>query len=271
MRTTEQKAVAFQALHQRDGAFIIPNPYDVGSAHLLSQLGFEALATTSAGFAFTLGRRDYTLTREQVLTHVAELVAATDLPVSADLEGGFGDRPEDVAETYRLAVATGLAGGSLEDSTRDENKPIYDLTLAVERVRAVAEVVKSLPYPFMLTARCENFLVGRHDLDDTIKRLQAYQEAGADVLYAPLLRTREEITAVVSAVDRPTNVLMGWQGIDYTLAELAEMGVKRISVGSGLARVAVGAFLRASREMREQETFTFANDAISSLSQLFES
>ncbi len=206
MRTQAEKAIAFQALHERAGAFIIPNPYDVGTARLLAHLGFEALATTSAGCAFALGQRDYTLTREQVLAHAREIVAATDLPVSADLEGGFGDDPKTVAETFRQAVATGLAGGSIEDSTGRQDNPIYEHQLAVERVRAAAEVVKALPFPFMLTARCENYLVGKPDLKDTIARLQAYQEAGAQVLYAPGLRTKQDITAVVTSVDRPVNV-----------------------------------------------------------------
>lgn len=262
MRAQADKGKAFQALHEREGAFIIPNPYDVGTARLLAHLGFEALATTSAGCAFSLGQQDYTLSREQVLKHVAEIVSATDLPVSADLEGGFGDDPETVAETFRLAAATGLAGGSIEDATNRPDDPIYEHQLAVERVRAAAEVTKALPFPFMLTARCENYLVGRTDLKDTIRRLHAYQEAGANVLYAPGLRTKEDIAAVVSSVDRPVNVLMGLQGIDFSLAELSEIGIRRISVGSALSRAALGAFLRAAQEMKELGTFTFADDAV---------
>ena len=262
MRTQAEKAIAFQALHQRAGAFIIPNPYDVGTARLLAYLGFEALATTSAGCAFALGQQDYTLTREQVLKHVAEIASATDLPVSADLEGGFGDDPEMVAETFRLAIKTGLAGGSIEDSTGRADNPIYEHELAVERVRAAAEVTKTPPFPFMLTARCENYLVGRTDLKDTIARLQSYQEAGANVLYAPGLRTKKDIATVVSSVDRPVNVLMALQGVNFNLAELSELGVKRISVGSALSRVALGAFLRAAREMKEHGTFTFADEAV---------
>src|ERR1700730_15943799 len=184
MRTQAEKATAFRALHEREGAFIIPNPYDIGTARLLAHLGFEALATTSAGCAFALGQRDYTLSLEQVLAHAAEIVSATDLPVSADLEGGFGNDPETVAETFRLAAATGLAGGSIEDSTNRPDDPIYEHELAVDRVRAAAEVVKNLPFPFMLTARAENYLVGLMDIKDTVARLQAYQEAGANVLYA---------------------------------------------------------------------------------------
>ena len=272
MRTQAEKALAFQALHERAGAFIIPNPYDIGTARLLAHLGFEALATTSAGCAFALGQRDYTLTREQVLAHAAEIVAATDLPVSADLEGGFGDDPKTVAETFRQAVATGLAGGSIEDSAGRQDNPIYEHQLAVERVRAAAEVTKELPFPFMLTARCENYLVGKPDLKDTIARLQAYQEAGAQVLYAPGLRTKQDITAVVTSVDRPVNVLMALPGLHFTLAELAELGVKRVSVGSALSRAALGAFLRAAREMKQQGTFTFADDAVpyAEISAMFE-
>ena len=262
MRTQAEKANAFQALHQRDGAFIIPNPYDIGTARLLAYLGFEALATTSAGCAFSLGQRDYTLTREQVLKHVAEIVAATELPVSADLEGGFGDDPETVAETFQLAIKTGLAGGSIEDSTGRQDSPIYELELAVQRIRAVAEVTSALPYLFMLTARCENYLVGRTDIKDTIKRLQAYQEAGASVLYAPGLRTKEDIVAVVSSVNCPVNVLMGLQGVHFSLNELSEFGVKRVSIGSGLSRAALGAFLRAAREMKEHGIFSFADEAV---------
>jgi 2-methylisocitrate lyase-like PEP mutase family enzyme len=271
MKTQAEKARDFKALHERDTAFIIPNPYDAGTARLLAHLGFEALATTSAGCAFALGQQDYTLTREQVLTRIAEIVAATDLPVSADLEGGFGDDPETVAETFRQATATGLAGGSVEDSTGHVDNPIYEHELAVERVRAAAAVTSSLPFPFMLTARCENYLVGRADLKDTIKRLQAYQEAGADVLYAPGLRAKADIAALVSSVDRPVNILMGLQGVHYNLVELSEIGVKRISVGSALSRAALGAFLRAAREMNEHGTFTFADEAIpyAELSALF--
>jgi 2-methylisocitrate lyase-like PEP mutase family enzyme len=263
MATQAEKAIRLQALHLRDEAFIIPNPYDVGTARLLEHLGFEALATTSAGHAFSLGKLDNTLTREKVLAHVAEMVSSTELPVSADLEGGFGDDPETVAETFRLAVATGLAGGSIEDATNRSDDPIYEMGLAIERVRAAADVVRALPFPFMLTARCENYLVGRADLKDTIKRLQAYQEAGANVLYAPGLRTREDITAVVSSVDRPVNVLMGSSGMDFSLDDLSSMGVKRVSVGSALSRAALGAFLKAAHEMREHGTFKFADEAVS--------
>jgi 2-methylisocitrate lyase-like PEP mutase family enzyme len=262
MRTQEQKAEAFRALHQRDGAFIIPNPWDVGTARLLAHLGFEALATTSAGYAFSVGRQDNAIGRDETMEHARTIVSATDLPVSADLENAFGDDPEMVAETFRLAASSGLAGGSIEDATGRPDYPIYDHELAVERVRAAAEVTRALPFAFMLTARAENYLVGRRDLQDTIKRLHAYQEAGADVLYAPGLTSRDDIAAVVSSVDRPVNVVMGLQGVQLSLAELSEIGVKRISVGSALSRAALGAFLRAGREMRDHGTFTFADEAV---------
>ncbi|HEY2322524.1 MAG TPA: isocitrate lyase/phosphoenolpyruvate mutase family protein [Thermoanaerobaculia bacterium] len=263
-----EKGTAFRALHHRETAFIIPNPFDAGTARLLAQLGFEALATTSAGYAFTVGQRDNTISREQMMLHVAAIAAATPLPVSADLEHGFGDEPEVVAETIRLGAEAGLAGGSIEDSTKRPDDPLYDIGRAAERIRAAAEAAHALPFPFTLTARAENFLVGKPDLADTIRRLQAYQEAGADVLYAPALKTPEDIATVVRSVDRPVNVLMGLPGVRLSLSDLSALGVKRISVGSGLARAALGAFLRAATEMREHGTFTFADDAVSSLASL---
>lgn len=272
MRTQAEKGSSFRALHERDGAFIIPNPWDVGTARLLAHLGFEALATTSAGFAFSIGRRDNAVGRDLMLAHVEAIASATDLPVSADLENGFGDHPETVAETIRLGAAAGLAGGSIEDSINRPGEPIYEQELAVERVRAAVEAGRTLAFPFTLTARCENYLVGRPDLADTIRRLQAYQEAGADVLFAPGLTSRDDIAAVVRSVDRPVNVVMGLQGVQLGLAELSELGVKRVSVGSALTRAALGAFLRAAREMREHGTFTFAEEAVSfrEISALFE-
>lgn len=263
MLTQVEKGRAFRALHERDGAFIIPNPWDIGTARLLAHLGFEALATTSAGYAFAVGQRDNTIDRKEMMTHVAAIASATDLPVSADLENGFGDAPEVVAETIRLAAAAGLAGGSIEDATGRADRPIYEVGLAVERIRAAAEVVRALPFAFTLTGRAENYLHGRPDLSDTIKRLQAYQEAGADVLYAPGLSSKEDIAAVVSSVDRPVNVVMGLQGVQLSLAELSAIGVRRVSVGSALSRAALGAFLRAAHEMREHGTFTFAEEAVS--------
>jgi 2-methylisocitrate lyase-like PEP mutase family enzyme len=264
MPTQREKALAFRALHQRDGAFIIPNPWDTGTARMLSSMGFEALATTSAGFAFSMGRLDYGLDRQQVLAHLASMVAATSLPVSADLENGFGDEPEVAAETIRLAASAGVVGGSIEDATGRTAQPIYELAQAVDRVRAAAEAAHALAFPFTLTARCENYLVGRADLRDTIQRLQAYQEAGADVLYAPGIISKEDIAALVSSVDRPVNVLMGLEGVRLDRAELARIGVKRISVGSALSRAALGAFLSAASEMRDQGTFSFVDRAASS-------
>lgn len=232
MLTQSEKGAAFAALHVRTGAFIIPNPWDIGTARLLAHLGFEALATTSAGYAFSMGRRDGTIGRDETLAHVTALVSATHLPVSADLENGFGDAPETVAETIKLAAATGLVGGSIEDVTGRTGSPLYEIGHAAERIRAAAEVARKLPFRFTLTARAENYLVGRPDLHDTIKRLQAYQEAGADVLYAPGLKTKDDIAAVVGSVDCPVNVIMGLQGVQLSAATLSALGVKRISVGS---------------------------------------
>jgi 2-methylisocitrate lyase-like PEP mutase family enzyme len=259
----KERGLIFRALHERDTAFIIPNPWDIGTARLLEHLGFEALASTSMGFAFSIGRRDGAVGRDRMMEHIAALAAATDLPVSADLENGFGDAPEAAAETIRLAAAAGVVGGSIEDSTGRPGDPIYVKEHAVERVRAAVAAARSLPFSFTLTARAENYLHGRPDLKDTIERLQAFQEAGADVLYAPGLATRDHIATVVRSVDRPVNVLMGLQGVQLSLSELSEIGVKRISVGSSLTRAALGAFLRASREMREHGTFTYAKDAAS--------
>lgn len=257
--TQDAKTRAFRALHERDRAFIIPNPWDPGTARLLARLGFEALATTSAGYSFSMGQPDNTAGRDDMLAHAASIVAATPLPVSADLENGFGHAPEAVAETLRLAAAAGLAGASIEDMSPDHS--IYGFEHSVDRIRAAVDAVRQLPFPFVLTARAENYLVGRPDLADTIRRLQAYQEAGADVLYAPGLRTREEISALVSSVDRPVNVVMGLQGVRLSADELSAIGVKRISVGSALSRAALGAFLRAAAEMSEHGTFTFAETA----------
>jgi 2-methylisocitrate lyase-like PEP mutase family enzyme len=255
------KGKTFRALHERDQAFIIPNPWDVGTAKLLARLGFEALATTSMGYAFSAGQLDNTVDRGRMMEHLSEIASATDLPVSADLENGFGNTPEVVSETIKMAAGTGVVGGSIEDATGVRDHPIYALEHAVERMRAAAEAARSLPFVFMLTGRAENYLHGRTDLKDTIRRLQAYQEAGADVLYAPGLATKEEIASVGSSVDRPVNVVMGLRGVQLSLAELSAIGVKRVSVGSALCRTALGAFLRAGREMLEGGTFTFANQA----------
>jgi len=271
MPTQTEKGRLFRALHQRDGAFIIPNPWDVGTARLLAHLGFEALATTSAGCAFSAGQRDGTIGRARTIEHVEAIASATDLPASADLENGYGDLPEVVAETIRLAAATGIVGGSIEDATGRSDQPIYEKDHAAERVRAAAAAARALAFPFTLTARAENYLHGRPDLRDTIARLQAYQDAGADVLYAPGLASKDDIATVVRSVGRPVNVLMGLQGVQLGLDELAAIGVKRVSVGGALCRTALGAFLRAAREMRDHGTFKFARDAVSfrELSEVF--
>jgi len=259
MPTQAEKCTAFRALHQREGAFVIPNPWDVGSAKLLEQLGFEALATSSAGFAFSIGKQDGSVDRDTMLEHAAAIVSATALPVSADLESGYAAGPEGVAQTVRLAAAAGLAGCSIEDL--DEHRALYDLPVAAERVRAAAAAARSLPFPFTITARAENFLVGRPDLHDAIARLQAYQEAGADVLYAPGLAAEADIRELVRSVDRPVNVLAGMRGINLTLERFSELGVRRLSLGSALANAAYGAFLRGAREILARGTFTFVDDA----------
>ncbi|MBF8746542.1 isocitrate lyase/phosphoenolpyruvate mutase family protein [Pseudomonas putida] len=259
------RAEAFKALHERDGAFVIPNPWDAGSARLLAGLGFEALATTSAGLAFSLGRPDAeaALNLEETLENARAIVDATPLPVAADLENGFGELPQDCAQAILRAAEAGLVGGSIEDATGRSDAPIYDLALAVERVRAAAQAARSLPFPFTLCARAENLLHGRMDLDDTILRLQAFAEAGADVLYAPGLRSVDEIRAVVQAVaPKPVNVLMGLAGVPLSVNQLQDMGVKRISVGSSMARAAMGALQRAALEIREQGTFSYGEQAL---------
>ena len=262
MPTREEKYKTFQALHERPGIFLIPNPFNAGTAKILTALGFEALATTSAGYAFNAGRTDSNtaITREGVLANATEIVEATDLPVSADLQDGFGRSPESCAETIRLAAQTGLAGGSIEDATGNESDPIYEFKLAVERVAAAAKVAHETH--FVLTARAENYLHGRPDLRDTIRRLQSFAEAGADVLYAPGLPSLEVIREVCACVSKPVNVLMGLKGATYTVEEIAAAGAKRISVGGALARAALGAFVRAAREIKEKGTFTFAAEAI---------
>jgi 2-methylisocitrate lyase-like PEP mutase family enzyme len=261
--TARQKAEAFRALHARPGAFVIPNPYDVGTARILAGLGFEALATTSAGCAFGLGRPDGAITRNEALAHAGSIVEATPLPVSADLENGYADAPDGVALTVRLAAETGLAGCSIEDATGRPERPIYDLSHAVERIAAAVEAVQGLDCPFMLTARAENFLHGRPDLDDTIRRLQAFETAGADVLYAPGLREEAAIRTVCAALGKPVNVIMGLAGTAFSVEQLAALGVRRISLGSALARAALGEFLRAAEEVRQRGTFTFAERAVS--------
>lgn len=258
----KSKSAAFRMLHEEPGAFIIPNPWDVGTARILAALGFRALATTSAGMAFSLGVAEGHVSREDTLSHCRAIVAATPLPVSADLEKGFGDSPESAAETIQAAAGIGLAGCSLEDHTGRRDDPIYDFGLAVERIEAAAQAARALPDDFVLTARCENFLWGRPDLDDTIRRLQAFEKAGADVLYAPGLLDLGMIRTVCEAVAKPVNIVMGMPGATFGVAELAEAGVKRISVGSALARLAFGAFVRAAREMRSTGTFRFSEEAM---------
>lgn len=264
MKNQAEKCQIFSALHKRETGFIIPNPWDIGSARLLASTGFVALATTSVGYAFSVGRQDHGISRDEMIAHVTSLAAATDLPVSADLENGFGDDPETVAETVRMAVAAGLAGCSIEDSSTSDGEPIYELEHAVERVRAAVEVVRALKFPFMLTARAENYFHGRKDLKDTIKRLQAFQDAGANVLYAPGMTSMEDITTMMNSVDTPVNVLAGMQGVHFNMDELSRIGVKRVSVGGALTRVALGAFLRAAREMKEHGTFSFVDEPVSS-------
>lgn len=259
------RAEAFKALHERDGAFVIPNPWDAGSARMLAALGFEALATTSAGLAFSLGRPDAegTLSLDETLANAQAIVDATPLPVAADLENGFGDLPEDCAQTIRRAAAAGLVGGSIEDASGRSEARIYDFDLSVARVRAAVEAARQLPFSFTLCARAENLLHGKLDLDDTIRRLQAYANAGADVLYAPGLRSVDDIRAVVQAVaPKPVNVLMGMPGVPLSVNQLQDLGVKRISVGSSLARAALGAFQRAALEIRDQGTFGYGEQAM---------
>ncbi|WP_412460597.1 oxaloacetate decarboxylase [Pseudomonas sp. SC11] len=259
------RAEAFKALHARDGAFVIANPWDAGSARMLASLGFEALATTSAGLAFSLGRPDAegALGLDEVLDNARGIVDATALPVSADLENGFGDAPQDCANAILRAAEVGLVGASIEDASGRADAPIYEFALSLERVRAAVQAARSLPFAFTLCARAENLLHGRMDLDDTIGRLQAYAEAGADVVYAPGLRSVEEIRAVVQAVaPTPVNVLMGLAGVPLCVNQLQDLGVRRISVGSSLARAALGAFQRAALEIRDQGTFSYAEQAM---------
>jgi 2-methylisocitrate lyase-like PEP mutase family enzyme len=274
--TQNEKARRFRALHKLPimadatieaagpGAFIIPNPWDAGSARILAGIGFEALATTSSGFAYSLGKRDGMVTRDNVLAHCRAIAEAADVPVAADLENCFGDDPKTVAETIRLAGATGIVGGSVEDASGDDSRPIYDFALAVERVAAAVEAARALPFPFTLTARAENYLHGRADLDDTIRRLQAFAKAGAEVLFAPGLPSLEAIKTVCAAVaPRPVNVLAGIKGLAFPVAELEAAGVRRISLGGVLSRLAFGGLIGAAREMKEKGTFGFVDRAAS--------
>jgi 2-methylisocitrate lyase-like PEP mutase family enzyme len=275
MHTQAEKAAEFLALHQRPTPFVIGNPWDAGSARILTTLGFKALSTTSAGLAFSLGKKDGTasVTRAEALANAKSIADATQLPVAADLENGYGHSPESADETIRLAAEAGLVGGSIEDATGDPAHPIYDFNLAVERVAAAASAAQALPFPFMFVARAENFLHGRPDLDDTIRRLQAFEAAGAEVLYAPGLTRPEDICTVCSSVSKPVNVLMGLKGAPpLSVQELGDLGVRRISLGSGFSRAALTAFLHAAREVIEDGTFSFANETlyISELTNLFQ-
>jgi 2-methylisocitrate lyase-like PEP mutase family enzyme len=263
--TQAERGEIFRSLHTRPGLFVIPNPWDAGSARLLASLGFEALATTSAGLAYSLGKPDGqgALDRAEALANGRAIAGATPLPVAADLENGFGDDPATCAETIRMAAEAGLVGGSIEDATGHADDPIYGFDVAVARVRAAVAAARALPIPFMLCARAENLINGRLDLPDTIRRLVAFAEEGADVLYAPGLRTTEAIGEVVRAVaPKPVNVVMGLAGATFPTATLAELGVKRVSLGSSLSRAAWGGFLRAAREVAQTGTFEFARDAV---------
>jgi 2-methylisocitrate lyase-like PEP mutase family enzyme len=262
--TREEKVERLQQLHAGPEVLLFPNAWDAGSAKILTALGFKAIATTSGGYAFSTGRQDVAseLTREGILENARAIAAATHLPVSADLQNGFGDDPGACAETIRLAYEAELAGGSIEDASDDPQKPIYDFALSVDRVAAAAEIAHRLG--FVLTARAENFLHGRNDLDDTIRRLQAFEKAGADVLYAPALPDMDAIRSVCASVSKPVNVLMGLRGATYSVEELKAAGVRRVSVGGSMARAAFGALVRAGREMLEQGTFTYGGDAVPS-------
>lgn len=258
MNTAADRAERFAALH-REGCFVIPNPWDRGSAVLLAGQGFAALASSSAGHAFSLGLSDGSLGRERTLAHLRDLVGATELPLSADLENGFGDEPQDCAATIRAVASVGVVGGSIEDATGRADDPIYGFDASVARVRAAVQAARAQPFPFILTARAENLLWGRHDLEDTVRRLQAYAEVGADVLYAPGLKTVEEVERVVRSVaPRPVNVVMGLAGASLDRATLQRLGVRRISVGSSLARAAYSAMLDAAREMSGPGRFEYA-------------
>ncbi len=258
------RATRFRALHERARPFLIPNPWDAGSARLLADLGFEALATTSLGVANMLGR--VRATRQEVLDNCRAISEATPLPLNADLENGYADEPAEAARMIEMACECGAVGASIEDASGDRRAPIYDFALAVERVHAAVEAARSLRVPLVLTARAENLLNGVADLDDTIRRLQAFEAAGADVLYAPGLRTLDQMRAVVSSVGKPVNVVMGFADPTITLEQLAEIGVRRVSIGGGLSRLALGAFLRGAREMREGR-FGFVTD-MASISEL---
>ena len=249
MKSQPEKAADFAALHAAPGAFVAPNPWDAGSARILAGLGFKALTTTSSGYARSVGVTDHRAGRENVLAHIRAMTAAVDLPISGDLENGFGDDPETVAETIRLGAAAGLVGGSIEDATGDADDPIFEVARAADRIHAASEAARGLPFRFMLTGRTDCYLHGRSDLADVIRRLQAYQEAGADVLLATGVPTAEAIRSIVAATDRPVHVLIGPRDRLLTVAGLAEIGVKRISIGGALAGTAYSGLIRAAREL----------------------
>ena len=260
--TQDEKAARFRELHAAPGAFLIPNPWDVGSARILAGLGFEALATSSAASACALGRRDGGLTREEALAHTRSIVEATELPVSADLEKGFGDAPEAVAETIRLAAGVGLVGCTIEDATGNPDRPLYDFELAVDRIAAAAEAARGLPFPFLVTARAHNFLYAAPSLEDTISRLQAFERAGADVLFAPGLPDLTAVRAVCAAVSKPVNFMAGIKGKSFSVSELAAAGVRRISLATSLYRAAMTGFLDAARQVKETGEFGFLDRCV---------
>jgi 2-methylisocitrate lyase-like PEP mutase family enzyme len=260
--TQSDKAVRFRALHEGPGAFVIPNPWDAGSARILAALGFQALATSSGASAGVLGRRDGAVTRDEALAHARAIVEATDLPVSADLEKGFGDAPAVAAETIRLAAGVGLVGGSIEDATGDKNRPLYDIAQATERVAAAVQAARALSFPFTLTARTENFLRGNPSLDDTIARLQAFEKAGADVLMAPGLPDLAAVRAVCAAVSKPVNFMAGIKGKSFTVAELQAAGVRRVSLATSLYRLAMTGLVDAAREVKDKGTFGYLDRSL---------
>ena len=266
--TQHDKALRFQALHQRTGAFVMPNPWDAGSARLLAGLGFPALATSSGAAAGTLGRCDGAISRDESLALAQAIVCATDLPVSADLENGFADAPEAVAETIRLAAAAGLVGGSIEDFSGVAERPLYDLAHAAERIAAAAEAARSLPFAFTLTARAENYLRGKPDLDDTIRRLQAFERAGANVLFAPGLPDLDAVRAVCAALAKPVNFMVAIRGRSFTVAELEAAGVRRISLATSLYRAAMSGLAAAAREVKDNGTFGYLDAGLLTSSEL---
>lgn len=262
-KSQQNKAKEFVALHQNSTCFVMPNPWDQGSAKLFEHLGFKALATTGAGYAFSQGKCDLSIGVREMLPYLRAICEASSLPVSADLQNGFGHSPQETAQTILEAALTGIVGGSIEDASGQTDNPIYNIELAKERIQAAAEAAKTLPFKFMLTARAENFLYGKPDLKDTIARLQAYQEAGADVLFAPGVQSIEDIQTILNAIDRPLNVIMGLSGVQLNMSSLHQLGVTRVSVGGSIARAAYGALIRASEEILNEGTFSYANEAIS--------